>query len=103
MMPSAVPYPLKGESMAQHYVAHGSYNALCGTDMLGRRNSLLDEDPEATTCKPCKAVLEERKEADAPEQAPEYMMADEAYDVRGFADDGEPSDGDDYVDHGGWE
>lgn len=69
--------------MAQHYVAHAGFYALCGEHMLGRRNSRLDEDPEATTCKDCLQVLAEQQEADAPE----YMMADEAHDVRGFADE----------------
>jgi len=78
--------------MAQHYVPHGGYNALCGEHMLGRRNSRLDEDPEATTCKDCLKVLAEQQEDDAPaDTSPgtEYLMADAAYDVRGFADDGD--------------
>ena len=71
--------------MAQHYVPYASFHAACGVHMLGRRNSRFDEDPTATTCKDCLQELAEQQEADAPE----YMMADEAHDVRGFADDGD--------------
>lgn len=86
--------------MTQHYLTYPTNSAaVCGADMVGRRNSRTDSDPAATTCPECNARLDE--EADAAAQTSEYMMADEAYDVRGFADN-EPSDCDDYVDHGGW-
>lgn len=85
--------------MAQHYMEWpADTTAVCGEDMVGKRDSSKDSDPAATTCTKCNEWLDRKAAA---EQA-DYMMADQAYDVRGFADD-EPSDNDEYVDHGGWQ
>lgn len=91
--------------MAQHYMTHPTNTtAVCGADMVGRRNSTTDNDPEATTCHHCLQWLEIEEELNAPPlcdpwvdpntlEGPEYMMADHVYDVRGFADyDGYPGD-----------
>ena len=42
--------------MSQHYMTHPTNEtAVCGANMIGRRNSRLDSDAEATTCPECMA------------------------------------------------
>ena len=40
--------------MAQHYRSHPlADTAVCGVDMVGRRNSVTDIDPQSTDCPEC--------------------------------------------------
>ena len=49
--------------MAQHYMSYPTNEtAVCGADMLGRRDSRVDSDPEATTCPQCKEWLARQEE-----------------------------------------
>lgn len=45
--------------MAQHYMTRATNTtAVCGTDMVGQRNSRWDSNPAVTSCKACKDTTE---------------------------------------------
>jgi len=47
--------------MTQHYMTVGyATESICGADMVGRRNPILDTNQDVTTCISCKAILDGR-------------------------------------------
>lgn len=58
--------------MSQHYLTYATNTrAVCGADMVGRRNSRKDTDTVATTCRECLAWLGRNARGDSPAESPE--------------------------------